>query len=125
MRGGFSHAFGRDPGWWLTLVLVLLTLFVLELGLKVARRTLAVWGLWRWWAGRGCGWAAIWRRGARRDDRMDGNLEDWDLGLWQEMEKDPGVRARLAEILEEEERGGWAVVDDDLGVQQLVGVARI
>lgn len=36
---------------------------------------------------------------------MDGNLEDWDLGLWQEMEKDRRVRARLVDILAEEERG--------------------
>ena len=39
------------------------------------------------------------------DDDDDGNAEDWDLELWQELERDPAVRQRLRETLEEEERG--------------------
>lgn len=36
---------------------------------------------------------------------MDSNLEDWDLGLWQEMEQDPVIKEKLRGILEAEETG--------------------
>lgn len=103
VRDGFFDAFGRDLGWWLTLIVVLFALFVLELGFKMAKRTMTILGLWRWGRGR-FQRVKRWRR-VRREDWMDGNLEDWDLGLWQEMEKDRRVRARLGDILAEEERG--------------------
>lgn len=103
VRGSFFDAFGKDLGWWLTLILVLFALFVLELGFKMAKRTMTILGLWRWGRGR---FQRLnrWRK-VKREDWMDGNLEDWDLGLWQEMEKERRVRERLADILAEEERG--------------------
>lgn len=52
---------------------------------------------------------------------MESNLEDWDLGLWQEMEKDPLVMKRLRGILQVEEEGEGAV-DIDEGVEELVVV---
>ncbi|KUI54532.1 hypothetical protein VP1G_01891 [Cytospora mali] len=112
VRGSFFDAFGKDLGWWLTLILVLFFLFVIELGFKMAKRTMTILGLWRWGRGR-FRLVKRWRK-VRREDWMDGNLEDWDLGLWQEMEKDPRVRERLAEILEVEE-GDTVGVDGDRG----------
>lgn len=83
-------------------------LFVLQMGLKMAKRTMVILGLWRW----GKGWWQRVRRSRKEPvDWVEGNLEDWDLGLWQEMEKDQGVRERLRGILEAEEKGG--VGEDD------------
>lgn len=102
VRGGFFAAFGRDPGWWLTLIGVLVLLFILQMGFKMTKRTMVILGLWRW----GKGWWKRVRRSRKKPvDWIEGNLEDWDLGLWQEMEKDRGVRARLEGILEAEESG--------------------
>lgn len=90
-----------------------MVLFVLELGFKMAKRTLTIMGLWRW--GRGW-WKRLrsWKK-VRKEDWMEGNLEDWDLGLWQEMERDPLVRKRLRDILQEEDSGDGALdAEEDL-----------
>lgn len=55
----------------------------------------------------------------RREDWMDSNLEDWDLGLWQEMEKDPLVTKRLRGMLQAEESGNGALDIDEV-VEELV-----
>lgn len=105
VRDGFFQTFGRDPGWWLSLIGVLVVLFILELGFKMAKRSILVSGFWRW----GRDW---WKRGKwwrkKRSDWMDSNLEDWDLGLWQEMEQNPGIKEKLRGILEAEEMGSMA-----------------
>lgn len=105
VRSSFFDAFGKDLAWWLTLIIILLVLFVLDLGFKMAKRTLTILGLWKW----GRGWFMQVRRWRKegREDWLDGHLEEYDLGLWQEMEKDRKVRGRLARISEgdgEEER---------------------
>ncbi|KAI3397403.1 hypothetical protein diail_10734 [Diaporthe ilicicola] len=117
VRDGFFGTFGKDPGWWVTLILVLMVLFVLELGFKMAKRTLTMMGLWRW--GRGW-WKRLrsWKK-VRREDWMESNLEDWDLGLWQEMEKDPLVMRRLRGMLLAEE-SGEETTDVDAAVEELV-----
>lgn len=81
---------------------MLAVLFVLEMGYKMTKRTMVIMGLWRW--GRGWLERARWWRG-KQVDWMDGNLEDWDLGMWQEMEQDKMVKERLRGILDAEERG--------------------
>lgn len=102
VRHGFFDNFGRDPGWWLTMIGALIVLFILELGMKMAKRSMSKLGFWRrsrdWWK-RGKRW------GKKRPGWMDNNLEDWDLGLWQEMEQDPDVKEKLRGILKEEETG--------------------
>lgn len=75
-------------------------LFVLEMAYKMIKQTLVIMGLRRW--GRGW-WARRWR--GKQVDWMDDNLEDWDLGTWQEMEQDKTIRERLDGILDAEERG--------------------
>lgn len=103
VRDAFPNTFGRDLGWWVTLLGVLTLLYVLEMGLNMAKRTMVVMGLSRW----GRGWWVRARRWRSRKgpDWMDGNLEDWDLGLWQEMEQDKMIQERLRGILEAEEGG--------------------
>lgn len=102
VRDGFFDTFGRDPGWWLSLIGVLVVLFIIEMGYKMARRMMLTSGLWRWsrdWWKRGKWW------GKKRSDWMENNLEDWDLGLWQGMEQDEEVKKKLRGILEAEEAG--------------------
>lgn len=114
VRGGFFYDFGRDPVWWLTLIGVLVLLFILQMGFKMAKRTMVILGLWRW--GRGW-WKRVRRSREKPVDWIEGNLEDWDLGLWQEMERDKGVRERLRGILEAEERGGVGQVEEEDGLE--------
>lgn len=85
---------------------MLTLLFVLEMGFKMAKRTMIILGLWRWGSG---WWKRVKRWRKKRVDWMDGNLEDWDLGLWQEMEQDKRVKERLRGILEAEESGAAEV----------------
>ena len=92
-RGGFSHTFGPDGLWWLTALAIVAALIVIETAYKAVKHRLVVAGLWRF---------PPWRRKADGDED---DAEDWDLELWQELERDPAVRQRLKETLEEEERG--------------------
>ena len=95
-RGGFSHTFGPDGLWWLTALAIVAALIVVETAYKAAKQRLVVGGLWRF---------PPWMGHDSRGDDEDDNAEDWDLELWQELEKDPNVRLRLKAILEEEESG--------------------
>ena len=105
VRDGFSLGFGKDPAWWLSLVAALIILGVLELGYKTVKRQLMVTGS----SGSKCSWARfpwqVFRRKGRgnssRTGVAPGCIKDerppweWELDLWQEMEKDPAVRAQL------------------------------
>lgn len=110
VRDGFTHTFGRDPTWWLTLISVLGLIYILEMGLKMAKRNVVImFGAWHWpgW------WIGKKNKRSRQQDWVEGNLEDWDVGLWQEMEQDPAVRARLRGILEAEERAMAGVGEEE------------
>ncbi|ORY60272.1 P-type ATPase [Pseudomassariella vexata] len=91
VRGGFTTTFGRDPLWWLTLIVIVCILLSVELVCKTVRRNLLVARLWRW---------PPWKGGS---EGVGESVEEWDLELWQELEKDPVVRERLRKIVEEEE----------------------
>ncbi|CAJ2513049.1 Uu.00g011680.m01.CDS01 [Anthostomella pinea] len=90
-RGGFANTFGKDPVWWLTLIIIVLVLISIEFACKAAKRQLILAGLWRW---------PPWKR-----EDLDENLENWSRELWQELEKDPVVRERLRQALNEGEEG--------------------
>ncbi|KAI1505286.1 P-type ATPase [Biscogniauxia marginata] len=81
VRGGFTNTFGKDPIWWLTLIVVVLVLISVEYAYKAVKRNLVVAGLWKWppWKSR---------------DNSD-HLEEWNVEVWQELEKDPVMRERL------------------------------
>lgn len=122
VRDGFFLRFGKDPVWWLTLLVVLFVLVCMELGYKVAKRTLIIMGLWKWrwsWLWRISRWCT-WRKG--REKELNRSLEEWDLELWQEMEQDPLVKERLKGILESEEDGVEEEVDGNVAVIELGAV---
>ncbi|KAK1053606.1 drs2 neo1 protein [Friedmanniomyces endolithicus] len=81
VKGGFTSTFGNDPNWWLTLIVVLAVLTVMELGYKSIKQSLLVAGLWPVWR--------LFGGRARRD------ADGLDVGLWQAMEKEPGMRERF------------------------------
>ena len=78
-KHAFVNHFGRDPTWWLTLVLVLALLVVIESAYKIAMKNLADFGLFQ---------SKRWRFGK-------GVHPECDVKLWQEMEANPEIKARL------------------------------
>ena len=81
VKGGFTKTIGRDPDWWLLLILTLAILITIELALKSARRTLALGGRWPLWK--------------RQQNYGTKNAQELELEVWQEMEQDGGIRERL------------------------------
>jgi phospholipid-translocating ATPase len=59
----------------------LAVLICFELGFKAVKRNMIVGGLWHW---------PPWRKKSLGD-----SAEEWHLELWQELEQDPVIRARL------------------------------
>ncbi|EMR66572.1 putative phospholipid-transporting atpase 1 protein [Eutypa lata UCREL1] len=114
-RDGFTVTFGRDPLWWLTALAIVFVLIVIETSYKAIKRRLVVAGFWRLPRAVTAPWNRIVNRGQEEDfdDEGNGNVEEWHLELWQELEKDPVVRERLRRILEDEERGFMGGADAD------------
>ncbi|KAF3012647.1 hypothetical protein E8E14_010682 [Neopestalotiopsis sp. 37M] len=81
VRNGFLKTFGGDALWWFTLIITMAILICFELGFKAIKRNLIVGGLWQW---------PPWKKRALSD-----SAEEWHLELWQELEQDPLIRARL------------------------------
>ncbi|ETS86390.1 hypothetical protein PFICI_00218 [Pestalotiopsis fici W106-1] len=96
VRNGFTKTFGGDALWWFTLIVTMAILICFELGFKAVKRNLIVGGLWQWppWKKRALGDAA----------------EEWHLELWQELEQDPLIRARL----KQEESDDCVVLEEDV-----------
>lgn len=80
VRHGFANGFGKDPMWWLTLLLAFAALTILELGWKTLRSYLGTLGIWER-TGRGWGKWARWV-GAEEDE----------TAIWQVREGMPGSR---------------------------------
>lgn len=89
VRNGFLKTFGGDALWWLTLIITMAVLICLELGFKAVKRNLIVGGLWQW---------PPWKKRALGD-----SAEEWHLELWQELEQDPLIRARLRQEEDDED----------------------
>lgn len=96
VKGGFEHTFGPDLNWWLVVIITLAIMTVIELVWKSVRRELAVAGRWPPWKGFVKGGA-----GSK-------TAEELDLGVWQEMQNDPLIRARLKELAGEDDDGAVA-----------------
>ncbi|KAK3070770.1 drs2 neo1 protein [Teratosphaeriaceae sp. CCFEE 6253] len=94
VRGGFSGTFGPDPNWWLTILVVLMILTVMELGHKSITQSLLMAGRW-----------PPWKKHVRREDDDAGNIEELDVRLWQALEKDPNVRERLTRLADGHDDG--------------------
>ena len=82
VKHGFTGSFGRDLNWWLGLVIAFAILVVGEMGFKAVKRRLLEAVAWPPWKRR----VRVWR---------ERNAEELDVGLWQEMEKEGLVQARV------------------------------
>ncbi|KAK0721666.1 hypothetical protein B0T26DRAFT_190368 [Lasiosphaeria miniovina] len=102
VRGGFFSSFGRDPIWWLALIAVLGLLVSLQLAYTSVKQSLIVSSPWKW------GWKWVrwstWKEafGPRSSTPTwpggkngAASLEDWDVELWQAMERDSEIKATL------------------------------
>lgn len=89
VKGGFNYTFGKDPVWWLVLIITLAVMTAIELIWKSARRELAVSGRWPPWKG----WGGS--PGSR-------TAEELDVGVWQEMQRDPRIMERLRWLAKDE-----------------------
>lgn len=121
VRGGFFTQFGLDPVWWASVGGVLGLLIAIELAYSSVKRNLIVLGLWKW------GWKwfhwstwknafgpsaskgrPVWDDGDGTDEQTI-SLEDWDVELWQVMEKEPAIREALRKM---SQLGGVDEADD-------------
>ncbi|KAK5708004.1 drs2 neo1 protein [Elasticomyces elasticus] len=89
VKGGFTSTFGNDPIWWLTLIVVMAILTVMELSYKSIKHTMLVAGQW-----------PPWKRRVRGVNGVQ-NAEELDVGLWQALEKEPHIRERLKRMSDE------------------------
>ncbi|KAG5762832.1 hypothetical protein H9Q72_009077 [Fusarium xylarioides] len=89
IRNSFTELFGADAVWWATLFIVLGLLGLFEIVLKCVKRLLLMAGLWNW---------PPWGKSRRGE-----NIEEWDVELWQELEQDPALRARLKRLARNEQ----------------------
>ncbi|XWW96555.1 hypothetical protein V2A60_004532 [Cordyceps javanica] len=103
LKYSFRYKWGPDPVWWATLFAVLGALGLMELAMKVAKRHLILGGVWKW---------PPWKQPG-----LSENVEEWDLELWQELEQDPVVQAKLKMMArehdEQEIEGAQGDVEDD------------
>ncbi|CAH0049527.1 unnamed protein product [Clonostachys solani] len=76
IRDSFTQLWGRDPTWWATLFMVLSFLGLMELVGKLVIKQLSTSG----------------------QNGSSGNMEDWDLETWQEMEQNPEVKQYLERL---------------------------
>jgi phospholipid-translocating ATPase len=72
VRDGFTKTFGRDPVWWLTLVIVFLILVVIQLTYKVCKRSAIRLHLWPLW---------------KSNQSTEEELHEWYVNRWQELER--------------------------------------
>ncbi|TLD29123.1 hypothetical protein PspLS_04235 [Pyricularia sp. CBS 133598] len=143
VRGGLTEGFGRDLSWWACLIVVLAALIVFEMGYKAVKRQLVVGGALRKRqrkvkrilgrilhrvlcglfvstgvaAAAGIKTAEIEADDLRRQEALE-NEEDLDLELWQELEQDPEVRARLEGLCWAEEEDENVCVEGEDEVQE-------
>ncbi|RSM03268.1 hypothetical protein CDV31_010544 [Fusarium ambrosium] len=91
IKGGMIKEYGRDPSWWFALLYTLGLLIAAESTFKSLRQNAMVRAL----VVRCGSWLGIAfdsGKGIRE------GFNDWDPHLWQEMEKDKGVRRRLRDL---------------------------
>lgn len=111
IRDSFTSLWGDDPIWWSTVFINLGMLGLFELLGKAAKRKLIVTGWWMLpkWASRDSG------RAGRGGVGKGSSPEEWDLTVWQEMEQDPLMMARLKRMARGENQDD--LDDDDLDVE--------
>lgn len=103
VKGGFGGTFGDDWNWWAGLVLALCILIVGEMVYGAAKRGLMGRRMWKRWRGE--------------------IGEGTEVGVWQEMERDEGVREVLRGMAGEE--AGVEVEGDGEVVLEEVEIAEM
>lgn len=103
IRDSFSKLWGGDAVWWATLFIVLGIMGLMELLIKVTKRNMLVAGLWQW---------PPWNR-SNNSRRRGGNVEEWGVELWQELEQEPKMRKKLARMARDDAEAGELYDDDD------------
>ncbi|PHH70937.1 hypothetical protein CDD80_5648 [Ophiocordyceps camponoti-rufipedis] len=91
IRHTLRHTWGPDPAWWSTLFLVLALVSLIEVAVAILSRRRR-------------------RRLLNDTASLAENVEEWDVALWQELEQDPRVRARLRRLARDED------CEDEAGV---------
>lgn len=86
-RGGFMNTFGKDPVWWLTLILVFAILVVLKVVYGSINRN----------------FISVAMKLLRRKVKWLGGNEDSDIRTFQEMEQVPAIRERLKRMARDED----------------------
>lgn len=129
VRGSLTEGFGRDLSWWLSLIVILAALVVVETAYKSLKRQLVVLGVLSWQRKFRKQLFGAWLRGSNRQPavvaagassapeqirtQQDEDEEDLDLELWQELEQDPEIRARLEKLAWGDENTDEPDGDDD------------
>ncbi|KAK4189442.1 hypothetical protein QBC35DRAFT_493226 [Podospora australis] len=106
VKTAFFTSFGNDAAWWVAFFAVQGCLAMLELIYRSVKRDLVVAGLWkvgRQWLAlstwkRAVGDRGRWEEGKEGKEGDGSFLEDWDVELWQVMERDPVVKEKLGEM---------------------------
>ncbi|KAK3690751.1 drs2 neo1 protein [Vermiconidia calcicola] len=86
IKHSLEKDYGKDPNWWLVLLVTLAVLVAIELVWKTLRRDMAL-----------AGWWSLWRRW-RHDSDNAKNPEELDLEVWQEMQREPAIREKLKRL---------------------------
>lgn len=86
VRGGLRTTFGRDPAWWSSVIMALGALLLMEMASRALLQNYAL----RAWSSR------CWSSSASASEKRGGGVREgfdaWEPRLWQEMEKDSGVK---------------------------------
>lgn len=109
IRDTFTYTFGRDATWWGTLFLVLGFLGIMDISVYLVKRNLRVAGLLRW---------DLWRK------REEVPAEHLDLEIWQELEQDPVMFAKLKRMARDEDFDEEDVIEPEDGSMIDVGIAQ-
>lgn len=105
VKDGFMERFGRDTNWWATFWAVLCTLFVFEVGVRVGLPVI------KECVGRVLGGSRLGPVSRVALYWAEGNAQT-EAETFQELEKDPALRARFEEASYEELRQGWEYEKD-------------
>lgn len=109
IRDGFTQTWGRDPTWWSTLFLVLSFLGLLEVVGKVILRHVSIASICQW---------PPWQARESKD-----NPEEWSLEMWQEMEQDPAMKARLRRMARDDHGDEDADDDEDAMMEEILDIS--
>lgn len=99
VKSGFSSTFGNDLNWWLALILAFSILATMELVYGGIKRNLILARMWPPWR--------YLLPGAGKQQHED--VEDMEIELWQQMERDPEIAEQLRSMA-----GGEAEVEGDV-----------